>query len=372
MIKVYHLIKGLGRGGAEMLLPETLRTHDAERFDFRYAYFLPHKGQVAEDLRELGKEVDCFAATNNLAILAKVPAVARKAREWGADVIHCHLPIAGVVGRLVGRLTGIPIVYTEHNKQERYHVATRKLNLATLGWNKYVIACSGDVKESIDRHKDMNGTPVTTLLNAVNTDRFTPSGDHGTRGRARNGINIPEDRTVIGTVCVFRTQKRLDRWIALAKRLADDYPKLHFAIVGDGPEEDMLRGRIREYGLDERVTLPGRIAEVRPWLAAMDIYLMTSEFEGLPIAMMEAMSSGLPVVATRAGGIGEAITDGEDGFLTEIEEWEQLEAPLRRLIEDTNLCTRIGTAARERIKRDFSIERMTAELEAIYEQVSKA
>ena len=132
MIKVYHVIKSLGRGGAEMLLPETLRVHDREQFDFRYAYFLPHKGQVAEDLREIGAEVDCLGGSNSAAILAKVPALARLARDWGADLLHCHLPVAGIAGRLAGKLGGIPVVYTEHNKQERYHALTRRLNLDEL------------------------------------------------------------------------------------------------------------------------------------------------------------------------------------------------------------------------------------------------
>lgn len=369
MIKIFHLIKGLGRGGAEMLLPETLRVHDLERFAFRYAYFLPHKGQVAEDLRELGVQVDCIEAGNNAAILGKTQAIARIAREWGADVIHCHLPIAGVVGRLVGKLTGIPVVYTEHNKQERYHFLTRQLNLRTMAWNQYVICCSGDVKDSIDRHVNLADTPVRPLLNGVNTERFAPTDFPRTRLRAQ--LRLPETKTIIGTVCVFRTQKRLQHWVTLATRLYRKYPELHFVIVGDGPEEENIRQQIREAGLEDAVTFPGRISEVRPWLAAMDIYLMTSEFEGLPIAMLEAMSMELPVVATRAGGIGEAIDSGQNGWLTEVDDWASLEQPLIDLIEDKRMRKAIGEAARTRVQKDFSVQRMASELESIYVKVAR-
>ena len=353
-----------------MLLPETLRVHDAKHFAFRYAYFLPHKGQVAEDLRALGVEVDCFAATNNAAILAKTREVARVAREWKADVIHCHLPIAGVVGRLVGKLTGIPVIYTEHNKQERYHFLTRHLNLRTLGFNQYVIACSGDVKVSIDKHISLPGTPVEPLLNGVNTERFSRTNFPRTRVRAELGL--PENKVIIGTVCVFRTQKRLHHWLDLAARLYADHPDLHFVIVGDGPEEDRLREQVDKQGMQDVISFPGRIQEVRPWLGAMDIYLMTSEFEGLPIAMLEAMSMELPIVATQAGGIGEAVTHGREGFLAPVDEWRALETSLRALIDDADLRTRTGQAARARVQREFSVQRMAGELERIYTHVVNA
>ncbi|PPK87970.1 glycosyltransferase involved in cell wall biosynthesis [Neolewinella xylanilytica] len=367
MIKIYHLIKSLGRGGAEMLLPETLRVHDGDAFAFRYAYFLPHKGQVAEDLRGMGVTVDCYSASNNAAILAKTAEVAKTAREWGADLIHCHLPIAGVVGRLVGRLTGIPVIYTEHNKQERYHFLTRQLNLRTMAWNKYVITCSGDVKVSLDAHRRLPTTPVVPLLNGVNTERFSPAAYP--HDRAVRELGLPKGKLIVGTVCVFRTQKRLHLWLDLAHRLYRANPQLHFVIVGDGPEEERLRTQVSEQGMDAVITFPGRIQEVRPWLAAMDVYLMTSEFEGLPIAMLEAMSMELPVVATAAGGIGEAVTHDKEGFLAPVEEWSSLVGPLDRLLHDESLRRTIGTAARDRVQRGFSIERMTRELERIYRQV---
>ena len=362
--KVYQLIKSLGRGGAEMLLPETLRVHDRDRFEFRYGYFLAHKGQVAEDLRALGATVDCYEAANNAAILARVGKVGATIREWGADVIHCHLPIAGIVGRLVGKMTGIPVVYTEHNTQERYHVLTRKLNLLTLGWNQRIIACSDDVKRSINDFSDLPEGYVVSLQNGVNTDRFLRVPPQEVK--VLQPLVAHTDKTIIGTVCVFRTQKRLHYWIDLATRLYRRNPQLHFVIVGDGPQEETLRTQIAEAGLEDAFTLPGRLSEVRPWLQAMDIYLMTSAFEGLPIAMMEAMSMELPVVATSAGGIGEAVRSGVDGYLRPVEEWSDLEQDVQSLIDNPDERTRMGQNARQRIIDAFSIRRMTTALERVY------
>ena len=183
---------------------------------------------------------------------------------------------------------------------------------------------------------------------------------------------MPEDKLIVGTVCVFRTQKRLHLWLELAQRLYRANPALHFVIVGDGPEEDRLREQVRAQGMEDVVSFPGRLEEVRPWLASMDVYLMTSEFEGLPIAMLEAMSMELPVVATAAGGIGEAVTDGVEGYLAPVPDWERLEVPLRNLLADADLRSRIGRGARTRVQREFSVRRMAAELEKIYTDVLDA
>jgi glycosyltransferase involved in cell wall biosynthesis len=367
IIKILHLIKSLGRGGAEMLLPETLRVHDRERFSFAYAYCVPHKDQLVPMLTEQGAEVRCFPATNPLKLFAQTPAIARYARDWGADLIHCHLPLAGVVGRWAGRWAGIPVVYTEHNKQERYHPLTRRLNLATMGGNARVLAVSDNVLESLREHWSGPAERSQLLLNGVNTRRFDPGQYDPVE--ARRSLGLPVEAPIIGTVCVFRTQKRLPEWLALARRVKDTYPAAHFVLVGDGPEEDAVRARAAELDLTDCLHLPGRLEEVRPWLAALDVYLMSSEFEGLPIAMLEAMSMGLPVVATRAGGIGEVVREGQEGFLSSVAEWERLEKPLLRLVGDAPLREELGAAARRRVVESFSIERMARSLEEVYLEV---
>ena len=131
-IKVLHIIKSLGRGGAEMLLPETLRIHDRNKFDFHYIYFLPWKDQMVESIEEFGGKVNCFSSNDNIRLLLKYKEVITYCRDHHIDVIHCHLPWAGFLGRIVYKRTGIPVMYTEHNMQERYHKLTKAINKATF------------------------------------------------------------------------------------------------------------------------------------------------------------------------------------------------------------------------------------------------
>src|SRR5688572_11700334 len=141
-IKILHIIKSLGRGGAEMLLPETLKLHDQRQFEFHYIYFLPWKDQMVDSLLAHGGKVVCIKANNNAQLMLRAPAVISYVKKHRIQIIHAHLPWAGILARLVGKFAGTPVIYTEHNKQERYHVATRTMNLATLNWLTCIVSVS--------------------------------------------------------------------------------------------------------------------------------------------------------------------------------------------------------------------------------------
>ncbi|RYG28092.1 MAG: glycosyltransferase, partial [Chitinophagaceae bacterium] len=315
MIRVLHIIKSLGRGGAEMLLQETLPYHDHSKFEFHYIYFLPWKDQMVEGIEENGGVVNNFPANNNISIMLQVKKIVRYIRENKIQLVHCHLPWAGFVGRIVHRQTGIPVVYSEHNKQERYRSVTRYLNKLTYNWQTSVIAVSGDVAESIK--KNINPIiPVHTLLNGVAVEKFNRDHEAGLNIRKQYGIN--ENAIVIGTIAVFRFQKRLKEWIDVFKSTEAKHPGIRGIIVGDGMLKEQVLGYLKESGMEGKIITPGLQTEVRPWYSAMDIFMMSSVFEGLPIAMLEAMSMQCAIVTTDAGGIKEVIRNEKDGLLVPV------------------------------------------------------
>jgi glycosyltransferase involved in cell wall biosynthesis len=354
-IRVHHLVKSLGRGVA-----------DRERFAYGYGYFLPWKDAVVPALRAQGAEVTCFGARSSAAVLAAARRVARHLRTREVDVVHAHLPVAGVVARLAGRLAGVPVVYTEHNLQERYHPATRWLNLRTWGWQAEAVAVSSDVADSIRRHAG-DRVPVCTVLNGVNVRAYDPARYDGAAVRARWGI--PPDAPVVGTVAVFRPQKRLDHWLQVARRVADAVPGTHFLLVGDGPERAALEAQAAALGLEEAVHFTGLQEETRPCFAAMDVYLMTSRFEGLPVALLEGMAMAVPPVVTAVGGIPEVVRFGENGSYQPYGSVQALAGDVAALLRDPERRCRLGRAARATVVERFSLERMQRALEAIYERV---
>ncbi|MBT1688324.1 glycosyltransferase family 4 protein [Fulvivirgaceae bacterium PWU37] len=352
-----------------MLLPETLRLHDREAFDFHYIFFLPWKTAMVGAIEENGGKVTCLPAKNNIQLLLKARALARYIRQHKIELVHAHLPWAGVVARLAGKMTGIPVMYTEHNKQERYHLATRVMNLATMNLLGRVIAVSADVEESIRKHKPNLKAPLETILNGVNTERFTPHAAGGTEVRAQFGI--PADAPVIGTIAVFRFQKRLDVWLEVAARVLKEEPRAHFILVGDGPLRPQLEEKWRQLGLEKNAHFVGVQTEVRPYLAAFDLYMMSSIFEGLPIALLEAMASGCAIVSTDAGGIKEVIRHEKDGLLCGVDEPMKLVSFAQTLLKDGQQRKRLAEQGRKRIEESFSLETMVAGLERVYHEFVK-
>jgi glycosyltransferase involved in cell wall biosynthesis len=364
-IKVLHVIKSLGRGGAEMLLPETIRLHDRERFEFHVIYFLPWKNQLVQTLEQTGACVTCFSANNNIQLLFRAGKIIQYVKRHQISLIHAHLPWAGFVSRLVHGLTKVPLLYTEHNKQERYHFLTRWLNRITFNWQSMAIAVSGDVAESIQKNIQPV-VPVKRILNGVNVDLFQRNKEDG--AEVRSSLGIDTDAIVVGTVAVFRFQKRLIEWLEIFHKAATHEPKLIGIIVGDGPLKPEIVQRVKEFKLEGRVHLAGLQTEVRPWFSAMDIFMMSSIFEGLPIALLEAMSMACAIATTDAGGIKEVIRHEVDGLMVPVDQWKSLSDLLTTLANDDERRRMLGTAARARVIQTFGMDRMVESLERLYHE----
>lgn len=362
-VRVFHLIKSLGRGGAEMLLPETLRFADRSTFAYSYGYFLPWKSAMVETLEAQDVSVICFRAGSSASILLAARRVAEHLRRWRADVVHCHLPLAGAVGRIAGRLAGVPVVYTEHNRLERYHTLTRSLNRSTWRWQARAIAVSDAVASSI-RANVGTSVRVDVITNGVDVARFDPARFDGIDTRARFGI--PADAPVIGTVAVMRVQKRLDDWLAAARLIRARRPDTQFLIVGDGPLRERIVSLRDAYGLGGCLHFTGLQQEVAPFLRAMDIYMMSSAVEGLPVALLEAMAMGCAVISTAVGGIPEVIQGGVDGVLVAPRQPASLASAACALLDDRATMARYGAAARATVASRFSLARMSRQLEEVY------
>jgi len=365
-IRVFHLIKGLGRGGAEMLLSESLRFADRRVFEYSYGYLLPWASALVPTLAAQGVSVTCLQAGSNLRILLSGRRLSALLQRERIDILHCHLPLAGVVGRIASRLSGIPAVYSEHNKQERYHPITRVLNRVTWNWQARAIAVSADVSRSIRSH--IHSTiPVDVVLNGVDTDRFHRRGVDAES--VRRTLGIPQDAPVVGSVAVFREQKRLRDWVEAARLIRRRNPRVRFIVVGDGPLMREVGVAVQDAGLETILHLPGLQEDVRPFLAAMDVYMMSSIFEGLPVALLEAMSMECVPVCTSVGGIPEVVRDGVNGLLAPPELPGVLAERVSGLLEDPLHLRGLGAVARSTVTERFSMRRMTSELERIYLEV---
>lgn len=364
-VRVLQLIKGLGRGGAEVLLSEGLRVANRDDFHYEYAYHLPWKDQLVGALAAQGAPVHCLEARSAGGILVRIPHLVRLLRRSRIDLVHCHLSMSAVAGRLAGRLAGIPVVYTQHGPLEFSNRLSRYVNLATWRLQDRVIAVSKEVTESIHRHAG-SSVPVRLVENGVATRHFAPEPSRGHELRDRLGID--PGAPVVGTVAVFRPQKRLDDWIEVGARIRAEHPDVRLLIVGDGPLRDELTRLVSDIGLADTLVFTGLQEDVRPHLDAMDVYLMTSGFEGLPVALLEAMSMELPVVSTAVGGIVDVV-DRTCGVMAPVGEIETLARGVSDLLSNEEHRLELGAGARKRILERFAMDRMVREIENEYRDI---
>ena len=327
------------------------------------------KSMLGEELIAAGARVACLPVTRLLGWLVVIFRLTRFIRQRkGFDIIHAHLPVPGIVARFAGILTGIPVVYTEHNLVDRYNVLSRWCSRLTYSFHNRSIAVSTAVAESILQNY-RPGRPVQVIENGVDTEEFNPSGYD--RQALRRQFGIPDQAIVVGVVAVMTAQKRLDLWLEIALSLAWKFPSVSFLLVGDGPLRSELEQKAAELITSGRISFSGVVARPAESMACMDVFMLTSDFEGLPVALLEAMSMGCIPVCTPVGGIPSVIVDGQNGFLLKDAFADETETVLRNIVSDSEERKRIGTAARQTVLNGYSVRRMVDQLERVYRDVSE-
>jgi glycosyltransferase involved in cell wall biosynthesis len=358
---VLILIKGLGRGGAEQLLASSAPYLDRARFRYRFAYLLPWKDSLVAELEAGGLPVDCLDGARGLGWVGRLRALV--GRE-GIDLVHVHSPVAAAAARTaLGRRPRI--VYTEHNVWSRYHPATYAANLATFPRNDHVFAVSEEVRASV-RYPGPLGRlpmpPLETLHHGL--DQAAVAGWGGGDG-VRAELGIPEHAPVVGNLANFKAAKDHPTLLRAAARVRERLPEVRFLLIGQGPLEPEARRLAAELGLDATVVFTGFRTDAHRLLAALDVFTLSSTYEGLPIALIEAMALGRPAVVTRVGGVPEVLADGDQGLLVPPRDPAALADGLLRLLGDPGLRDRMGAAGRARAA-DFDIRKAVRRMEQVY------
>ncbi len=313
-VEVLHLIKGLGPGGAERLLVNQARALAGDDGDLRIqvAYLLPGKDQLVPELEAAGWETTCLGS-GRVWDLRWAWRFRRQVRGGAIDVVHGHSPLVSSVARLV--LATVPpgrrpaSMYTEHNEWGRHRRLTRLLNRITIGREDRVLAVSSGVRESMPA-----GLDVEVLRHGI--DVAAVAAHAADRDAVRAELGLEADHVVVGIVANVRREKRYDVLLDAAARVVARNDRVRFVAVGQGPLEDEVADQHRRLELGDRFQLLGYRTDATRVMSGFDLFTLTSDHEGLPVALMEAIALGLPVVATHVGGIAEAL-EGSDAILVE-------------------------------------------------------
>jgi glycosyltransferase involved in cell wall biosynthesis len=318
-------------------------------------------------------------ASAPLALAAGVAAARRIVRTVGATVVHGHWVVPGGAMAALAA-AGRPLVVSLHGSDvyvaERHALAgaVARRTFARAGW---VTACSADLRDrAIALGADARRSAI--VPDGVDVDRFGERTVVGAVGRRRLGV-APDTPLVIA-MGRFVSKKGFEYLIDAVPALAAAHPRVQIVIAGGGDLEPALRQRARDARVEDRVTFAGVIAhdEVPIALAAADVAVVPSvrddagNVDGLPNVVLEALASGTPVVATPAGGIGSAITDGENGLLVPERDPVALAAAIDRLLSAPALGARLGPAARSRVRRDHGWDGVARQFEAAYAAARRA
>jgi len=287
-------------------------------------------------------------------------------------IVHTHSSKAGILGRVAARLAGVPIiVHTVHGWSFHGHMSPplRALfvaleRLAARFTDALIVVTRRDIEKGL---KARIGHPQQYHLirSAIPLDEFDPSKVN--QSQARDALGIPADMPVLGNVGRFSIQKNPVEWVRVAGRVARSLPECRFLLVGDGPLRAEVESSLAEEGIAERTVLTGLRRDVPQMLAAMDVFLLTSLWEGLPRVIPQALAMEVPVVANRVDGTAEAIHHGKTGFLCEPGDLQCLSDRCLTLLTDPHLRLEMGHQGREYVLKEFDLRRMVDQIAELYE-----
>ena len=361
-----HLRIGLanetdGPGGAEMLviqLAEELRGRGHE-----VVPILPTrlKGWLHDHLADRGfrfETVELVAGTR----WSCTRDLWRLLRKHDLQVLHSHEFTMAVFGAAASRAAGVRHVITMHGNQTMLNALRRRVALrGAFRWSHATVAVSEDTRAHLINRLGLLNDSVLTIRNGIPRRSGEPE-------PVRTEFGVVDGSLLVLAVGGLHKRKGHALLIEALARLQMEgrVPTWKLVIAGAGPEHDRLLELVRSKKLEGQVYLPGQREDIPALQAAADIFVMPSLWEGLPLAVLEAMLASTPVIASRTSGIPEAISHEEDGLLVEPGDVDDLALALERLMNSAELRERLGNAGRSRGEREFTIERMADEYERLY------
>jgi glycosyltransferase involved in cell wall biosynthesis len=377
-IPVLQIITRLIVGGAQETVMYTAALLDKDMFHVEVISGpqTGSEGSLIEETRSRGVSLTIFprllreiSPINDVIVLWQLYCYIRKNRFM---IVHTNSSKAGILGRIAAKLAGTPvIIHTVHGWSFHDHMA---------GWlkNIYIILekfCAGitdsmivvtkqDIQKGLKYHIGQP-TQYHLIRSAIPLDEFNP--DMYKKEQIRAELGIPANAPVLGNVGRFSPQKNPLDWVLVAGIVAKEMPECYFLLVGDGPLKTEVIEAITNEGITNRVILTGLRRDAAKMMSAMDIFLLTSLWEGLPRVIPQAMCMGIPVVSYQIDGALEVIEQGINGFIFPTGDVKSVANTCIELLRDESRRKSIGDTGKAFAANEFNIGKMISNISSLYQ-----
>jgi len=368
-MKILHIISSGGMYGAEAVILNMSRVLNEGAHHSTLGVFANTSNsnlQLHENAAKEGIESSLISCKGQIDwnVVANIRALSART---GADVVHAHGYKADIYVYFALRRLGIPLVSTCHTWYDNDLMVSLYGTADRFVLRKYarIVAVSSEVKERLLK-AGVRDAKIRLVQNGIDLRPFDAASP-SLRGDARS-----ERMLIVGLVGRLSKEKGIDIFLRAAARVLANFPNTRFVVVGDGPDKDALQALSDELNIHDSVSLLGRRDDMPSVYASLDVMVSSSRQEGLPIAVLEGMASGLPLVATAVGEVPSVVLDGRTGVLLPAEDVGLLARGIESLLGDASKRNRFGAAGRKLIEEQFSAERMTADYLRVYEEAIDA
>lgn len=350
-LRICHLSLTLCTGGLERLLVDFAHYHNQEQFELEFVA-LGETGQPAEDIRKWG----CSVIESPLTARGKLKRVRQLANffhERNYDLLHTHNAYPHFYGSLAGHQAKIPaIIHTRHGRRFGNNVSERLQFAIASRFTDRVVPVSDDTGDRCKKIGWLSDSKITRIWNGIDVNRFSYTG--------------PADSMTAITVSRLSPEKDLLTMIEAIQLVIKSIPQFRLLIVGDGPERKRLEQKTAALNLGSHIRFAGERNDVPHLLTQAGFYVSSSLTEGISLTLLEAMSVGLPIVATSVGGNPEIVQESETGILVPPASASKLANAITQMCHQQQSWQYMGKQARARVEQCFNIRSMIKEYENLY------
>jgi glycosyltransferase involved in cell wall biosynthesis len=365
-VHVLHIIDGLKVGGAEVLLLDLVRGLLSLGYRVSICYSTP--GPLQSEFSGLGIQMSRLRRLARLDPLLLV-GMCRTIRRDPPQIVHTHLFKSDMHGRLAGRLSGVPVVTSTLHSMDAWAESSLlgRVYGATARWAERLIAVSEEVRRYHIERTGVAADKVCTIPNGVRLERF--SGQDRAGLALRRELGVKQDCPLVAIVGALKPAKDHASFLRAAARIRQALPQARFLVVGDGPLRGQLEDQAASLGLGSAIVFCGLRRDIPEVLAAVDLLVFSSRWEGLPVSLLEGMAAACPVVATAVGGIPGVIVDQSTGRLVPPGEPDALAAACLSLLEHPEWSRELGMAGQARVAAEYSMGAMVRRTSELYQEL---